>query len=130
MNFKNVKTIAIIGLSDNPDRASYKVAKFFLEKGYKIIPVNPNIEKFLGLSSYKNIDQIPSNITVDIFDIFRKSDDVVGVVKEIISSKRKAVIWLQENIINQEACDLAKENGLEMTMGWCLMKDYLKNIQN
>lgn len=129
MDFKNIKTIAVVGLSDNPDRASYKVAKYFLELGYTIIPVNPNIDKFIGLKAYKNISEIPLYIKIDMFDVFRKSDDALGVVQEIIASKRKSAIFLQENIVNEKAFKLAKDNGLEISMGLCLMKEHLAKVK-
>ncbi|MPM63358.1 putative protein YccU [bioreactor metagenome] len=122
MNFDSVKTIAIIGLSDNPDRPSYQVAQYLINQGYKIIPVNPNIQEALGQKSYPNLNSIPENINIDIIDVFRKSEEIVSVVQEIIDSGRKSIIWLQEGIENKEAVNLAKSHGLEISLGICLMK--------
>lgn len=122
MDFTSVKTIAIIGLSDKPDRPSYQVAQYLINQGYKIIPVNPNIVEVFGQKSYSNIASIPSEITIDIFDIFRKSEDVESVIQEIIDSGRLGVIWLQEGIDNQSAVNLATSHGYQITSGLCLMK--------
>lgn len=122
MNLDKIKTIAIIGLSDKPDRPSYQVAQYLINQGYKIIPVNPNITEVFGQKSYSNIASIPSEITIDIFDIFRKSEDVESVIQEIIDSGRLGVIWLQEGIDNQSAVNLATSHGYQITSGLCLMK--------
>lgn len=124
------KTIAIVGLSDKIDRPSFKVAKYFLDLGYKIIPVNPNIENWLGIKAYADIKSIPKEIEIGIVDIFRKSEEVLGIVKEVLQSRNikdhKPIIWMQEEIINEEAKKLAEKNGMEVTMGLCLMKEHQK----
>jgi len=120
------KTIAVVGLSDKIDRPSFKVAKYFLDLGYKIIPVNPNIENWLGIKAYADIKSIPKEIEIEIVDIFRKSEEVLGIVKEVIETNRKPIIWMQEEIINEEAKKLAEKNGMEVTMGLCLMKEHQK----
>ncbi len=122
MDLNQIKTIAIIGLSDRPDRPSYQVAQYLINQGYKIIPINPNITQVFGQKAYPNIDSIPSKIKINIFDVFRKSEDVESVVKEIIDSKRTGVIWLQEGIDNQSAVNLATSHGYQVTSGLCLMK--------
>lgn len=124
--FESTKTIAIVGLSDKIDRPSFKVAKYFLDLGYKIIPVNPNIENWLGIKAYADIKSIPKEIEIGIVDIFRKSEEVLEIVKEVIETNRKPIIWMQEEIINEEAKKLAEKNGMEVTMGLCLMKEHQK----
>ena len=124
--FESTKTIAIVGLSDKIDRPSFKVAKYFLDLGYKIIPVNPNIENWLGIKAYADIKSIPKEIEFGIVDIFRKSEEVLGIVKEVIETDQKPIIWMQEEIINEEAKKLAEKNGIEVTMGLCLMKEHQK----
>lgn len=127
MDFTSVKTIAIIGLSDKPARPSYQVAQYLINQGYKIIPVNPNIVEVFGQKSYPNISSIPQEIFVDIIDVFRKSEEVLSVIQEIIDSGRKSIIWLQEGIDNQSAVDLAISNNLEVHSGICLMKTHQKS---
>jgi len=123
---KNSKTIAIIGLSGKPDRPSYQVAKYLISQGFTIIPVNPMVESVFGLKSYSSFSDIPSNIKIDIIDIFRKSDQVLPIIEEIIKSNQKPVIWFQEGSLNLEAENLAKENGFEVISGICLMKAHQK----
>ena len=122
MELKNIKTIAIIGLSDNPRRPSFQVAQYLIIQGYKIIPVNPNISRVFGQKSYPNISSIPPEINLDIIDIFRKSEEVIPIIQEIINSGRRAIIWLQEGIDNPEAVNLAQSHNFEITSGICLMK--------
>lgn len=122
MNFDSIKTIAIIGLSNNPDRPSYQVAQYLINQGYKIIPINPNIQEVFGQKSYPSLSSIPQDINIDVVDVFRKSEEVVSVIQEIIDSGRKSIIWLQEGIEDQKAINLAKNHGLEISSGICLMK--------
>jgi len=119
---KTPKTIAVIGLSDKSDRPSYIVAQYFLSIGFTIIPVNPMISTVFGLKSYPSFSSIPKDIHIDIVDIFRRSDEVLPIIKEVIASGRKPFIWLQEGIFSPESKVLAKQNALELISGICLMK--------
>lgn len=121
------KTIAIIGLSNKPDRPSFQVSKYLISQGFTIIPVNPTIDSVFGLKSYSSFSDIPSNIKIDIVDIFRKSDQVLPIIEEIIKSNQKPIIWFQEGSLNLEAEKLAKDNGLEVISGICLMKAHQKD---
>lgn len=123
---KTTKNIVVVGLSDKTDRPSYKVAKYLISEGFNIIPVNPTIESVFGIKSYASYSDIPTEIKIDIVDIFRKSDQVLEVVKEVIKSGQKPVIWFQEGILNLEAENLAKENAMEVVNGICLMKAFQK----
>lgn len=125
---KKSKTIAIIGLSDKADRPSFQVAKYLISQGFTIIPVNPTIDSVFGLKSYPSFNDIPSNIKIDIVDIFRKSDQVLPIVKEIIKSDQKPVIWFQEGVQNLTAEKLAQENNLQIISGVCLMKAHQKDL--
>ena len=123
---KKSKTIAIIGLSGKPDRPSYQVAEYLISQGFTIIPVNPTIENIFGFKSYPSFSDIPPNIKIDIVDIFRKSDQVLPIVEEIVNSGQKPVIWFQESSLNLETENLAKKNGFEVISGVCLMKAHQK----
>jgi len=116
------KSIAIVGLSNNPDRPSYIVAKYLLNNGFTIIPVNPTITHVFSLASYPTISSIPLSIPIDIVDIFRKSEEVPALVKEIITSGRKPIIWMQESVISEEGRQLAQKHGLTVIMDKCIMK--------
>ncbi|MBI5123726.1 CoA-binding protein [Candidatus Roizmanbacteria bacterium] len=121
LDFKKIKTIAIVGLSDKPDRPSYKVGKYLLGKGFKIFPVNPNIDNFLGIKSYKTLSEI--NEKIDIVDIFRKSENVEPIVDEAIKIGAKT-IWMQEGVVNEKAAAKARYAGLTVVMNVCIMKKH------
>ncbi len=122
--YKNIKTIAIVGLSDDPSRPSYQVAKFLVEKGFKIIPVNPNIDNFMGIRSRRTLAEIDE--PVDVVDIFRRSEFVGPIVEDAIKIGAKSV-WMQEGITNEEAASNARSAGLMVVMDMCMMKQYKKN---
>ena len=118
---KSSKTIAVVGCSRDPEKDAYKVPKYLKEKGYKIIPINPFAEEILGEKVYKNLSEIKEE--VDIVDIFRPSEECLGIVKEAIKLKPK-VIWMQLGIENKEAEKLAKENKIKVVMNKCIMREH------
>ncbi len=121
---KPPKTIVVVGLSDKTERPSYQVAKYLMSLGLIIIPVNPNIKKFLGIKSYSKISDIPKEIKIDMVDIFRKESEVLPIIEEIIKMNQKPVVWLQEGFFNTETKTLALNHGLELVEGMCLMKAF------
>lgn len=120
---KNSKTIAVVGISDKPDRPSYQVASYMQESGYKIIPVNPSVDNILGQKAYPDLKSIP--IKIDVVDIFRRSETVGPIVDEAITIGAQA-IWLQEGVVNEEACLKAKQAGLKVVMDRCMLKEHSK----
>jgi predicted CoA-binding protein len=120
--FDNVKTVAIVGLSDNPERPSYEVASYLQSEGFRIIPVNPNYEMILGEKSYPDLLSIPEDIKIDVVDVFRRSEDVLPHVQETIKRGDAHTLWLQEGITHAEAEELAKSHGLTVYANFCLMK--------
>lgn len=112
------KTIAVIGLSDKPDRESYLVAKEMQKRGYRIIPVNPAVTTVLGEKAYATLADIPE--AVDIVDIFRRSDALPEVVREAVEISAP-VIWAQQGVFNEEAAEIAKARGKTMIMDRCIM---------
>jgi predicted CoA-binding protein len=119
----DLKTIAVVGISDNPERPSNFVAKFLEEHGYSTIPVNPNLTEWDGKKCYPDLLSIP--VKVDVVDIFRRPEAIPPIVDEAIAIKAKAV-WMQEGIVNEEAAVKAHEAGLEVVMDRCMKKEYLK----
>jgi len=117
------RTVAVVGLSSKPDRPSYKVASYLKEQGYKIIPVNPAEKEILGELCYPDLASIPE--LIDVVDIFRRSEEVLPIVKEAIKIGAKAV-WMQEGVINEEAAARAREAGLMVVMDKCMRKEHLK----
>ena len=113
----------MVGLSANPERPSYIVAKYLKEHGYKIIPVNPNENTVLGQKSYPDLSSIPEKI--DVVDIFRRSEDVLPIAREAIRIGAKAV-WMQEGVKNEEAAAVAREAGLKVVMNKCMRKQHIR----
>ena len=120
---RSSKTVAVIGISLKEDRPSYGVASYLKSKGYRIIPVRPDGDEILGEKVYHSLTEIPGEIEIDVVDIFRKSEDVPPVVEEAIHRGAK-VVWMQEGIINQEACTKAEKAGLKVVMDRCTKKEH------
>lgn len=118
------KTVAIVGLSDNQERPSYQVGEYLMNHGYTIIPVNPNIEMVFGNVSYPSVSAIPKSIHIDIVDIFRKPQDVVAVLEDIVKSERSPFVWMQEGVGSLEAKAYAESHGLPVVMDVCMMKEH------
>lgn len=115
------RTIAVVGASSNPARASNHVASYMKAQGYRVIPVNPNEQTVIGEQAYPSLTAVPGSI--DLVDIFRKSENVLPIVEEAIARGAKAV-WMQEGVINEAAAQLAREAGLAVVMDRCWLKDH------
>jgi len=120
------KTIAVVGLSPKESRPSNMVARYLIEAGYTVIPVNPGQEEILGLPCYPDLGAVPD--PVDIVNIFRRSEDVPPIVTKSIAIGAKAV-WMQEGIIHAEAARTAKAAGLLVVMDRCLKTVHLDSGQ-
>jgi predicted CoA-binding protein len=123
------KTVANVGISPKPDRPSYAVAAYLQSKGYRIIPVRPDGEEILGEKVYHSLMEIPKEIEVDVVDIFRKPEDVPPVTEEAILRGAK-VVWMQEGITNEEACDRAEKEGLKVVMDRCIKKEHQRLLSD
>jgi len=117
------RVVAVVGLSPNPDRPSYRVASYLKEQGYRIIPVNPTAKEILDEVSYPGLTSIPD--TVDVVDIFRRSEEVPAIVEDAIKIGSKAV-WMQEGVVNEEAAARARKAGLLVVMDKCMFKEHQK----
>ncbi len=117
------RTVAVVGLSDKPERPSYDVAGYLAAHGYVIIPVNPMIKEWKGIKAYPSLSDIP--MKVDVVDIFRKSEDVPPVVDEAIRIGAKAV-WMQLGRVNEEAAEKARKAGLSVVMDRCMKIEHAK----
>ena len=115
--FEEVKTIAIIGLSPNETKDSNMVGKYLQSVGYKIIPVYPKEEYILGEKVYRSLSEIPDR--VDMVDMFRKPAIADTLLDEVLKRDDVKVFWLQLGIVNNEACERAKEAGLKVVQNRC-----------
>lgn len=111
------ETIAVVGLSNDPTRPSYGVAKYLQQGGYRIIPVNPNETEVLGEKAYPDLLSIPER--VDIVDIFRRPEYVPEIVQQAIAKNVK-VVWMQPGTENYDAADAAEAAGIKTIVGMCL----------
>jgi uncharacterized protein len=118
---ETTETVAVVGLSDKPDRDSFKVAKYLQEHGFRIIPVNPTVDQVLGEKSYASVTEIPEQ--VDVVDVFRKPEAVMPVVQEAIDAGART-LWLQLGVVNQEAADKAEAAGLQVVMDKCMKVEH------
>jgi predicted CoA-binding protein len=123
---ENSRTIAVVGLSPNRSRASFGVAQYLQSAGYRIIPVNPNVEEVLGEKALDRLEDILEPI--DIVNIFRRSDHVAAVVDAAIRIGAKAV-WMQEGVVDQKAAERARQAGLFVVMDSCLLKEHAKRFR-
>lgn len=111
------RTIAVVGLSDNPERPAYEVASYLKDQGYRIIPVNPTITEALGEKAFPNLRSIPD--PVDVVQIFRRPDEVPSIVEDAIAIGARAV-WMQLGIAHEEAASRARAAGLKVVMDACM----------
>ena len=124
---ENYKIVAVVGLSRDPSKDSYEVARFLQSRGYRIIPINPFCDQVLGEKAYGSLLEMPEDLqkSIEIVDIFRPSQDVPPVVEQAVQLKKKYgkphVIWMQLGIINKEAAKKAEEAGLTVVMDKCTM---------
>jgi len=116
------RTIAVVGLSPKPYRPSHEVARYLMEAGYTIIPVNPGHDALLGLTCYPNLRAIPTQI--DMVDIFRRSEAVMNIIDDAVAVGAR-FIWMQEGIVNQEAAAKAEAAGLIVVMDRCTKIDHM-----
>jgi len=114
---ENSKTIAVIGMSKNPEKDAYTVPEYVKSKGYRVIPVNPSADQILGEKAYKRLRDVPGEI--DIVDVFRPSEDVPNYVEDVLEKKPK-VFWLQLGIHNPEAEDEIASHGIRVLYNKCM----------
>lgn len=116
------KNIAVVGLSDQPERTSHMIAEALQKAGYRIFPVNPKLkEPVLGETPYASLSEIEEPI--DIVDVFRRGEFVLPIAEEAVKVGAKA-LWMQSGVINEEAADYAREHGLTVIMDHCIKVDH------
>jgi len=118
---KRSKTIAVVGLSNSPLRPSHGVSAYMQTQGYRIIPVNPNIQGALGEKAYASLLDVPDKI--DLVNVFRRPEYVEEIVSQTIRLKVPA-IWMQEGVINERAAEKARQAGIFVVMDRCILKEH------
>ena len=120
---KRAKTIAVVGFSPKPHRASHNVSRQMQRMGYRIIPVRPGISEGLGETAYPDLASVPD--AIDIVDVFRASDKTTPVFEECLRLGLKT-IWLQDGVVNEEAAVRARAAGMMVIMDRCVLRDYTR----
>jgi len=116
------RTIAVVGLSSRPYRASHGVSRYMQRQGYRIIPVNPMETEVLSEKAYPSLDDVPESF--EIVDIFRRPEFVPDIVEAAIRRKAK-VIWMQQGVIHEAAAERARAAGLEVVMDLCILQEHM-----
>jgi predicted CoA-binding protein len=118
-----VRTIAVVGLSPQPARPSYRVAQALQHYGYRIVPVRPLVDEVLGEKAYPSLADIP--LKVDLVDVFRAAEHVPAIVEQCLALHLPA-IWVQEGIVHDAAAQHAQAAGMAVVMDRCILKDYVR----
>ncbi|QKY69127.1 CoA-binding protein [Lentibacillus sp. CBA3610] len=114
---ESAETIAVVGLSDNPERTSYQISKIMQDQGYTIIPVNPKVDEVLGEKAYDSLTEVDGNI--DIINVFRRSEFLPDIAKEAAQTDCR-IFWAQQGLISQEAYDYLQEREFTVIMDMCI----------
>ena len=117
----SMKKIAVVGMSQHPQKDAHMVPKYLSTKGYEVTPVNPNADEILGKKCYDTVSEVPGEI--DVVNVFRPSEDVLPVVQDAIKKKPK-IIWLQEGIHNPQAEELAQNAGIKVVFNRCMYAEH------
>jgi predicted CoA-binding protein len=117
----DARTIAVVGLSSKPWRDSFAIARYLQQRGYRIVPVNPNETEVLGERAFPSLLDVP--FPVDAVDVFRRSEFTPEIARQAVAVGAK-VLWLQLDIVNDEARDIAEGAGLDVVMGVCIMVEH------
>ncbi len=125
---KEYRRIAVVGMSNNPEKPARRIPAFFIARGYHVIPVNPFHEKILGRKAYPSLLEVPDDI--DVVNVFRPSEEIPKVVEQVLARLRERgdvkVLWLQEGIRHDEAARQAEEAGLVVIQDRCMYKEYIR----
>ena len=116
------KRIAVVGMSDDPSRASYGVASYLRSAGKEVIPVNPNYETAMGLKCYPSLEAVPGPI--DVVDVFRRPEYCADVVRSAVAVGAKGV-WLQSGVVSDEAREIARRAGIDFVQDRCIKIDHM-----
>ncbi|MCI0636977.1 MAG: CoA-binding protein [Actinobacteria bacterium] len=119
--FGDARTIAVVGLSSDPDRHSNEVAAYLQAKGYRIVPVNPNETEVLGERAYPSLADVPDEIRIDVVDVFRRAGHTPEIAEQAVA-RGATVLWLQDGIVNDDARRIAEASGLTVVMGVCMQR--------
>jgi len=130
------RNVAIVGLSRDPSKDSYRVGEYLKKHGFHIVPINPSADEILGEKSYKSLLGMPTKVqkTIEVVDIFRPSEEVPPIVEQAIRLKkmygRPYVVWMQLGIVNEQSAATARKAGLTVIMNKCMMQEHNRLFQS
>lgn len=114
------KTIAVVGASPNQARPSNWISQYLISEGYQVIPVNPGHDELFGLKCYPDVASIPGD--VDIVNIFRRSDQVIPIIRSALTRSSLKLVWMQDNVYNEEAAQMVEDAGIPVVMNDCIYR--------
>jgi hypothetical protein len=122
---RTAKTIAVVGMSDKPQRASYNIGRYLAAQGYRVLPVNPVLEEIDGQPCYATLDDAQAVAKIDLVDVFRASENVPPIVDDVIRLKIP-YLWLQDEVIHDEAVARARSAGVKCIQNDCIYREHAK----
>jgi uncharacterized protein len=120
---RKAKTIAVVGLSDDPGKPSYHIGAYLQSKGYRVVPINPHLSEVLGERAYPTLNEAAKAEKIDVVDVFRRPDAVPEIVDAVLALKIPA-LWLQETVVHEEAAKKARAAGVLVVMDKCILMEH------
>lgn len=120
---ESARTIAVVGCSPNPERPSNAIARYLLEQGYRVIPVNPGHSRVLGQTCYRSLAEVPADVEIDIVDVFRRSDQVAPVAEEAIARGAR-FFFMQQGVVDQDSARRLEDAGIPVAMDRCILVEH------
>jgi uncharacterized protein len=120
---ETARTVAVVGCSPNPSRASHAIARFLIEQGYRVVPVNPGHPEILGLPSFGSLSQIPAELPIDIVDVFRRSEAVASIADEAIA-RGVPFVFLQKGVVDASSARRLEAAGIGVAMDRCILVEH------
>ncbi|HSD71553.1 MAG TPA: CoA-binding protein [Thermoanaerobaculia bacterium] len=120
---ETARTIAVVGCSPRPDRPSHAIARYLMEQGYRVIPVNPGHQTILGEVCYRSLDEIPEEVEIDIVDAFRRSDQV-GAVADAAIARGVGFFFMQQGVVDPDAARRLEAAGIPVAMDRCILVEH------
>lgn len=120
---ESARTIAVVGCSPNPERPSNAIARYLLEQGYRVIPVNPGHSRVLGQTCYRSLAEVPADVEIDIVDVFRRSDQVAPVADQAIARGAR-FFFMQQGVVDQDSARRLEDAGIPVAMDRCILVEH------
>lgn len=120
---ESARTIAVVGCSPKPERPSHAIARYLMEQGYRMIPVNPGHREILGETCYRALAEIPEEVAIDIVDVFRRSDHVAGIADEAIA-RGVGFFFMQQGVLDSDAARRLEAAGIPVAMDRCILVEH------